>query len=263
MIREHARLSTRLSKRMAVLLSGALILTLLWGCGGQRAQHNEALSTAKREIGEAYMRQGNYTAALRELMEAERLNPRDPLVHDALGLCYMARKRMPEAITHFKRAVELKPSFTAARNNLGAAYMTVGEWDAAIDIFQEIKQDVLYATPQYAYSNLGWAHYNKQEYTTALSYYREALKLQQDLLNALVGMGRTHLALNQGRQAIPHLEKARDMSPKIAEIHFLLGEAYLLTGQGLQARTAYETALDLAPRDSEVAVKARQRLGIR
>ena len=83
MIRDYARLS----KPMTGLLLGTLILTLLWGCGGQRAQHNEALSTAKREIGEAYMRQGNYTAALRELMEAERLNPRDPLVHDALGLC--------------------------------------------------------------------------------------------------------------------------------------------------------------------------------
>ena len=83
------------------------------------------------------------------------------------------------------------------------------------------------------------------------------------LVSALIGMGRTHIALHQGRQALPHLEKARQLSSKIADIHFLLGEAYLLTGQGHQARAAYETTLDLAPRDSEVAVKARQRLGIR
>ncbi|MBR9980123.1 MAG: tetratricopeptide repeat protein [Desulfatitalea sp.] len=248
---------------MGWLLVVTLVLPFFFGaCGGHQVQQNEQLSVAKREIGEAYMRQGNYTAALRELMDAEKLNPRDPLVHDALGLCYMARKRMPEAITHFKRAVELKPSFTAARNNLGAAYLAIEEWDAAIEIFQEIKQDVLYATPQFAYSNLGYAYYQKQDFATAIEYYREALKLQADLLNALVGMGRTHLALNQGRQALPYLEQARRTSPKVAEVHFLLGEAYLLTGQNPQARVAYETTLELAPRDSDLALKARQRLGI-
>jgi type IV pilus assembly protein PilF len=254
------------SSNTKVLITGGLLLCLaaagLLSCGGQRAQDNEQLAVAKREIGEAYMRQGDFTAALRELLESEKLNPRDPLVHDALGLCYMARKRMPDAITHFKRAVDLKPTFTAARNNLGAAYLAIEEWDAAIAIFDEIKQDVLYATPQFALSNLGMAYYHKNDYQSALNYYRDALRIQPDLVNALVGMGRTYLALNQGRQALPHLERAVRLAPRAPEIHFLLAEAYLLTGQGSQARTAYETTIDLAPRESDLALKARQRLGI-
>lgn len=248
--------------RVTSLLILCLTLTALWSCSGQRVQHNEQLAAAKREIGEAYMRQGNYTAALRELLDAEKLNPQDPLVHDALGLCYMARKRMPDAISHFKRAVEIKPTFTAARNNLGAAYLAIQEWDAAIAIFEEIKQDVLYATPQFAFSNLGLAYYHKNDYQLALSYYREALRIQPDLVNALVGMGRIHIAMNQGRQALPHLERAVRQAPRAPEIHFLLAEAYLLTGQGPLARSSYETVIDLAPRDSDLALKARQRLGL-
>jgi len=95
-----------------------------------------------------------------------------------------------------------------------------------------------------------------------LNYYREALRIQPDLVNALVGMGRTYLTLNQGRQALPHLERAVRQAPRAPEIHFLLAEAYLLTGQGTLARSSYETVIDLAPRDSDLALKARQRLGM-
>lgn len=248
------------------IFTGSLIcllaITGLWSCSGQRPLRDEQQAIIKRELGEAYMHQGDATSALRELSEALKLNPLDPLTHDAMGLCYMARNRMPEAISHFQRAVELKPTFTAARNNLGTAYLSVEEWDAAIDIFDEIKQDALYATPQFAFSNLGLAYYHKKDFAIALSYYREALKLQPELVSALVGTARTHLALNQGRQALPHLERAVKISPKAVEIHFLLAEAYLLTNQNAQARASYETVIDLAPRENTFALMARQRLGL-
>jgi len=249
-----------------LIFTGSLIcllaITGLWSCGGQRPLQAVEQAAIKRDLGEAYMHQGDATSALRELSEALKLNPLDPLTHDAMGLCYMARNRMPEAISHFQRALELKPTFTAARNNLGVAYLAVEEWDAAIAIFDEIKQDALYATPQFAFSNLGLAYYHKKDFAIALSYYREALKMQPELVSALVGTGRTHLALNQGRQALPHLERAVKLSPRAAEIHFLLAEAYLLTNQNALARASYETVIDLAPRESTFALMARQRLGL-
>ena len=247
----------------ALTLSGILILTcLLCACGGQDALHNEQLAAATREIGEAYMRQGDYTSALRELLKAESLNPEDPFVHNDLGLCYMAKKRMPDAVAHFQKAVALKPSYTPARNNLGAAYLAVEEWDAAIETFKEITKDALYATPQFPLSNLGLAYYKKGNYQKSLQYYKEALKLQPELVNAQFGIGRTYLAMNQGRLALQYLKNAVRVAPKVAEIHFYLAEAYLLTGQLKQARTSYESVLDLGPQESEWVVKAKQRLGL-
>jgi type IV pilus assembly protein PilF len=233
----------------------------IWSCGGQQAQRDEQMAAAIREIGEAYMQQGDYTAALRELLRAEELNPADPFTHNSLGLSYMARNRIPDAIMHFKKAVVLKPSYTPARNNLGVAYMRTGEWDPAIAIFKEISKDVLYAAPQNPLSNLGFAYYNKGEYSTSLNYYNEALKLQPDFINALLGAGRTHVAMNQGRPALGYLEKAVQLESRLPDIHYWLAEAYLLTGQNERARASYEKVVELAPRDSEPAIKARQRMG--
>jgi tetratricopeptide (TPR) repeat protein len=245
-------------------LIGFIMWTSLLGCGGQQAQSNENVAASKREIGEAYMHQGDYTSALRELIEAERLNPSDHFVHNDLGLCYMnlSRKRMSEAIGHFKRAVDLKPNYTPARNNLGTAYLVVEEWDAAIATFKEITHDALYAKPHYPLANLGFAYYQKGDYTSSLNYYKEALKIQPDFANAQFGAGRTYLALNQGRLALRYLERAAQLAPKLPDIHFNLGEAYLLTGQMARARSAYESVIDLAPQDSELVMKARQRLGV-
>lgn len=248
---------------LAIGLVCVISVIFLAACAGSQSQEElQQKGEATRTIGEAYMRQGDYTAALRELLKAKELYPEDPILYNDLGLCYMAKKLLPDAIVHFKKAVALKPSYAPARNNLGTAYMALGEYDAAIEVFKEITKDVLYATPHYPLSNLGTAYYHKGDYQTALKYYKEALNLQPDFVNALVGIGRTYLKLNQPRLALRYLEPALKIAPNVADIHYDLAEAYLMTGNMDQARASYLTVIDLAPRDSELSMKARQRLGM-
>ena len=90
----------------------AILLTVfLSACAGsQSQQEDQKLGEATRLIGEAYMRKGDYTSALRELLKAKDLYPEDPIVYNDLGLCYMAKNMLPDAIVNFKKAVALKPA---------------------------------------------------------------------------------------------------------------------------------------------------------
>jgi type IV pilus assembly protein PilF len=241
-----------------------LTLTLLTigACAGQSAQQNIRMAESTRNIGEAYMRQGDYTSALRQLLEAEKMNPEDAFTQNDLGLCYREKKLMADAEAHLKKAVQLKPSYTPARNNLGRVYLEIGQVDKAIAIFKEISKDALYATPHYPLANLGLAYYKKGEYPTALQYYHKALKLEPDFVFALNGLGRTYLAMNKGRLALEYLKRALKLAPKVAEIHFEYAEANLMVGRIAQAKTSFENALDLAPPESEIAAKARQQLSM-
>ena len=240
----------------------ALLLTILsmGACATQSSQENLRVAESKRNIGEAYMRQGDYTSALRELLEAEKMDPDNAFTQHDLGLCYRSKNRMQDAITHLNRAVALKPSYTPARNSLGRVYLEVGELDKAIAIFKEITKDALYATPHYALANLGLAYYKKGQYPTALEYYHQALKLEPNFVFALHGLGSTYLAMNKGRPALIYLEKALQLAPKVAEIHLEYAEANLVLGRTVQAKAAYENAIALAAPESDVANKARQRL---
>ncbi len=244
-------------------IRGFILLIIIFSmiaCAGQTAQDNSRIAESKRNIGEAYMRQGDYTSALRELLAAEKLDPEDPFTQNDLGLCYRAKNRMTDALAHLNKAVTLKPSYTPARNNLGRVYLEAGGLDKAITIFKEITKDVLYATPHFPLANLGLAYYKKGEYRTALEYYHKALKLEPNFVFALHGIGSTYLAMNKGRLALGYLEKALQLAPKVAEIHYEYAEACLLTGRIAQAKVSYENAIDLAAPESEVAAKARQRL---
>ena len=247
----------KLSIRWPLLL---FIAVLMVSCAAQNSLRNTRMAAAKRDVGEAYMRQGDYTAALRELLEAEKLNPEDHLVQNDLGICYMNKKRMADAISHFKKAVAIKSNFASARNNLGTAYLALKEWDTAIEIFKSISKDALYGTPHYPLSNIGLAYFHKGEFKTALRYYKEALKIKDNFVNALRGAGRCYLALNNGRLAVKYLERAINIAPKVPELHYELAEANLLIGRTRQAIVSYESAVELAMPESDVAEKARKRL---
>ncbi|RLC26978.1 MAG: pilus assembly protein PilF [Deltaproteobacteria bacterium] len=212
---------------------------------------------ASRSLGEAYMQQRDFSSALREFLKAENLYSQDPYLQNDLGLAYMAKDRLDLAIKHFKKAVKLKPDYTPARNNLGTAYLAKKEWDGAIACFKEIIDDVLYATPHYPLTNLGWAYYNKQECELAEKYYCEALKLEPNFVIALRGLGQTYIAMKRPADAITMLEKAVKNYPRSAESYFYLAKAYSLSHEYKKAISAYKEVIELAP-DSAFAHEAEK-----
>ncbi|MBW1753047.1 MAG: tetratricopeptide repeat protein [Deltaproteobacteria bacterium] len=118
-------------------------------CTSTSLEVRKKQAEAGRNLGEAYLKQGNYTLALREFLKAKELYGNNKFLHDDLGLTYMAKDRLDLAIKHFKKALAIDPGYAPAKNNLGTAYMEKKDWDTAIKYFKEIAGDLLYATPQF------------------------------------------------------------------------------------------------------------------
>lgn len=220
-----------------------------------RKNQEEAL----RNFGEAYIREGDYTKALSKLLEAEKLYNKDPHLQYDLGLVYMAKGKIDMAIDCFKKAVEIKPDYTPAKNSLGAAYLAQKRWNDAISCFKEITEDLLYVTPHYPLSNLGWAYYNKKEYDLAEKYYKDALKIEPKFAIALNGLGKTYLATGRISEAIAAFEKAVKNSPNSAELYLDLADAYRLSREYKKALNAYNKVIEIAP-DSSNAVDAKKEI---
>jgi len=213
---------------------------------------------AFRNVGEGYMGEGDYTTALRELLKAEKLYSKDPRLQNDLGLTYMAKGKPDIAINRFKKAIKIKPDYTPAKNNLGTAYLAQKNWDKAITCFKEISGDLLYATPHFPLSNLGWAYYNKKEFKLAEKYYQDALKIDPRFVIALSGLGKTYIATGRIPEAIAALERAVKNSPNSAELYLNLANAYRLSREYKKALRAYSKVIELAP-DSPLAVDAQKK----
>jgi type IV pilus assembly protein PilF len=232
-------------KKFGKIVSVVMMAILLGACASDKAA-KKGQSEALRQLGEAYMGQKEYTKALREFKKAEEIYPKDPLLHDDMGLTYMAKGSPDQAIEHFEEALDIEPDYTPALNNLGTAYMEKEDWQSAIECFLKAKDDMLYLTPHYPLSNLGFAYYKLQEYDKSVLYYKEAIELKSDFPKAHHGLGLTYMAMGNYDEAIKSLERAIEVVPKEAQIYLDLGKAYKLNNDFNKAYQSFKKAESLA-----------------
>ncbi len=252
------------NKRFLIYICAIVSMTMAFACTASQSyvSEEEKLKKAEalRNLGEAHLVSGNYTAALGKLLDAEKISPQNPYIQDDLGLVYIAKGRPDLAIKHFKKALVIKPDFTPAMNNLGTAYLARKEWDTAISIFKRINRDLLYATPYMPLSNIGWAYYNKKRYKLAKKYYMDALKMEPQFVTALHGLGLTYTALGEYVQAVKTLEKGVKLAPRYADIYLALGNAYRWSRDYKKALKNYEKVIELAEENSLVTVEATKKV---
>ena len=148
---------------------------------------------------------GRQEEALAESHRALELEPLSLVINAVLGFaCYYAR-RYDAAIEHYRRIIEMDPSFFPAHLLLGSAYAQKGEWALAVVEFQEAGQ--LDDTP-WPLAKLGQ--------TYALSGQREEAQNVLQELHALAGqryvsafdVALIHAALGEKDRAFEWLNKA-------------------------------------------------------
>lgn len=223
-----------------VLGVSVLALTLL-GCAEDRALRKRQ-AQAKQDLGRSLLAQGNYTAGLGELLDAAKIDPENPEIQNELALAYREMEMFPKAITHFNRAVELDPDFSEAYNNLGTVYLILKKWDLAISCFKNALKNNLYATPHFAYHNLGLAYYHKGEPRRAIENYQKAVQSQPSYSRSYHNMAIAFEALYQWEKAIESYKKSIHNAPENPASYFHLGKLYVkLNEPTLAAQNLRET----------------------
>ena len=243
-----------------------LVLALICSMSCMTKSHKVKLKQAEafRNLGEAYMKQELYPAALKELLVSESMHPNDPFLQNDLGQTYLALEKPDLAILHFKKALEIKADYAPAINSLGVAYMEQKNWDAAIATFNELTKNLIYGTPHYPLSNLGFAYYNKKMYNEAAKYYQAALDQEPKFIIALRGLGNTYMEMGKTDKAIETFDRAVAVAPKLAIVRSDLAKACISAGDFDKAEFQLKKALELEKPDSPLAIEAEailRRLG--
>ena len=225
----------------------AVLVMLAVSCRTTDNETQKQEAKATRRLGEAYLYQGNYAAAMKEFKKAEKKYPDDHILQYDLGLLYARRGKYDEAIAHYKRALEISPDFGPAMNSLANAYAGKKEWDQAILYYKKVINDMLYATPHFAYAGLGNAYYYKGDLERSEENYKQALSIKPDFVSALQGISETYIAMGRVPEAVEKLEKAVRLLPENAALHFQLAQAYRLSLEFEKAHRSYLKVIQLAP----------------
>lgn len=213
-------------------------------------------------IGTAHIQAGQFTQALKELLEAEKMTPDDPTVHYYLGIAYERKGFVDDAVKEFKKAIALKPDYSEALNYLGTIYLTRGNYDEAILSFNRALINPLYETPSVPLYNIGRAYAAKGDTKAAYASFSEAIRKEPSThLMPVLDLNLGVIDYREGAylEAEKHLTRTVERAPNLAEGHYWLGMTEMQLRKRKEAAESFRKVIQLAP-ESEWAVKARDNL---
>ena len=142
----------------------------------------------QRAVGYVRESQGTYRGAADAYTEALRYDPSVPYLWLALGRNYrilsvlVDAKYSGDAVSAFKRAIQLDPAYGPAYDELGWTYYNLEDYRQAVDGLEEaVKVD---PNSWSAYNHLGIAYYSSRNYEGAAEVLPRAIELMDQAFDA-------------------------------------------------------------------------------
>jgi len=164
-----------------------------------------------------------------------------------LANLHLARGRLTEAETAYKKSLELDPGFVLARANLADLYRrTKREMDC-----DRVLREGLVPRPDVApiYHALGLSLIRRRQYAKALEMLGEAARLRPDLPSFVYAYALTLQETRQTDKAVEVLDEARKRFPTNPQILVGLVSAHEALGHRSQALGIAQELVRLYPRN--------------
>src|SRR6516225_504148 len=235
-----------------MLRPSAVVLTLaaagvLGSCVHIPTDKERQGAEAHYDLGINAQAAGDVRGALKEFEESLKLDDDFAEAHNAIAvLLHISFDKKDDAEKHYKQALEIRPTFSEAKVNLGNLYLDEGRLDEAIALYQQALNDMLYATPYIAEANLGWAYFKKGNSAQALEHLRAAVTTNPQFCLGYKDLGMVQDAKGDLTAACTEFGRFVDACPKAAEAYQLRGSCEVRSGRASAARASFDACVQAA-----------------
>ena len=158
-------------------------------------------------LGGMYEEKEDYERAVKVLKQGLALEPDNIKLLFRIGVVYDKQGQKQDSIATMKHVIELDPQHHNALNYLGYTYTELGEnLDEAEKLITraiKIKPDDGYIT-----DSLGWVHFKKGDYATALRFLQKAATLVPDDPIILEHLGDAYMKMNTPDKALKYYKRS-------------------------------------------------------
>jgi Flp pilus assembly protein TadD/peroxiredoxin len=181
-----------------------------------------------------------------------------PNAWNNLGLLAAREGRMSEAVTCFRKALQISPDHPIALVNLGNAYRQLKQWDDA----RKVLQQAVAVSPDDPEANygLGMVFAQSNDSDLAYRYLQTALKFRPDYPEALNNLGILYLRTQRRDEAVASFERCIRVAPGFDQAYLNLARVHVLEGDPEKARSVLQQLLVQHP-GHEQAQRALAELG--
>jgi len=218
----------------------------------EEREHNARRASSHFNLAADHVANGRLEQGLRELLIAERLDPRNAEIQHGLAIAYLQRGKVEEAELHLDLAIELVPGYHEARFNLSTLYLNLERFDECITQSAILTDDATFVAPWRSLNNWGWALYRKGQVEEARRKFDRATQFKAGYWPTEMNLGILEAELGRRPEAIRHFARALELKPgpsATAEANYRLAEIYVSLGRRRQAVGHLRTAVVKAPSD--------------
>ena len=242
--------------REIVRSTGVLLVSVFvgLGCATKQAKmekgHEWRQARSHFDLGVDHMANERVALAIRELLAAEELVPKNPRTHYALGEAYMRKDKLVEAELHLKEALAIWPEFHDARLHLSALYIHTERYRLAMVETQMLVDEPTFPAPWRALTNHGWAHFKLGEMVEARASLEDAYELNRAYWPTLLDLGILEYREGRRLEAIERFQQLLELRPNLsawAEANYRLAEIYVSLGKRDRAVGHLLAAVKKAP----------------
>ncbi len=133
----------------------ALVLALALGAGQARAFGGGSSSTSTKKDDSDYAQAvklvdaGDYAGAIPLLQKSIAADPTNADAHNYLGFSHRKLGNVDVALTHYGKALELKPKHRGANEYLGELYLDLGQMDKAKERLKVLDDACFFGCDEY------------------------------------------------------------------------------------------------------------------
>jgi type IV pilus assembly protein PilF len=238
--------------RIAPVIALALSFAALAACAHGPSAKDRRTADIHHDLGVEALRAGRFPDALREFDEALAVDDRFAEAYRGRGIVLdLGFGRSDEAEKAYRRAIELKPDYSEARNDLGQLLARTGRYEAAVAQFDAALENMLYREPYVARCNKGLAVYRMGHREEGISQMRACLAAAPTFCKGRRELGRVLLVEGKVREAIDELGAYARWCDKVPDAHLQLGLARMKAGDVAGAREAFERCRDVGGATAE------------
>jgi Tfp pilus assembly protein PilF len=210
---------------------------------------------AREAFGKGQMREA--LAKVDEALDIDGDNADAALLGSIVLLAFCAKDetstdcRFDQAEKYARRAIASNPQLRDAKNTLGVILVHEKKYDDAIGVLKPLAEDILYASPEKSWGNLGWAYLEKGMATEAIDALRRSVAAQPAFCTGNLHLGMAYEKkgdLIAAREALTRaLETERPGCDRLQEAYELRGRILAKQGSRDQAQADFQKCRDVGP----------------
>lgn len=253
-----------MSRRRLLGFTAALAALLLpAGCGtsssagsSSRGTKTSAEVLLNERMAAVLLREGNYRDAETAYREVLKSDPKNPELHDSLGVALLMQGKVRESLDPFDRAIKLAPDFGRYRVHRGSARTQLGKYGEAEEDFRvaDVSPD-----PEDRFDaqvHRGHLRQRQGDFAGAEAEFAGALSHDPKSYEALIGRGASREALKNFSGAAEDYLEAVKLQPKNPDANLRLGLVFVTMKKNALGRRYLERTVELDP-GGDAGSKAR------